>query len=352
MVEQAKKKNIKTGLIALGVILLISAIIGIRWYIDISNYVTTEDARFAANNVRISSKIPGKIVQVQVQEGTAVSENTVLALIDQEDLKFILNQASVNYEIAKLKYQQILGPQNTAQVIRTKANDSSTLEDVEVARNKVGLTQIALNTAKDNLTKSQNLYETKAISKKDLQKAIDAADSAQKNYEIAKSSYNLILNSKSLDIKTALLNIDQAQNALALAQLNFANSFIRTPEQGIVALKTVNEGEYVVPGQTLFTLIDLNDVWVQANIKETDVDRLKLNSKVTFHADIYPHKTFTGVVSEIGVATNANFSMIPLGNTGGTFVKIVQNVPIKIRILDKGFPFQIGTSVKVRIKTN
>ena len=347
MVEHKKKKNMKAGFIVLGVVLVISALLGLRWYIDMSRFLTTEDARFSANNVRVSSKISGKVVQVFLQEGDRVSRNTVLALLDQSDLQITLKQANVNYEVAKLKYQQVLGP-----VDGKKTPDSKDLQDVEVARNKVDLAQIALKTAKDNLTKYQILFNTRAISKNDLQKSMDTADSAQKNYEIAKSSYDLILNSKAYDIKTAVLNIDQAKNALDLAESNFANTFIRTPLQGIVAQKTVNSGEYVSPGQTLFTLIDPSDIWVQANVKETDVYRLKINDEVTIMADIYPHKLFKGVVSEIGVATNSNFSMIPLGNTGGTFVKIVQNVPVKVRILDKGIPFQIGTSVKIRIRTH
>ena len=352
MTEQKKKQkqNMKKGLIILGVILGISAIVAIRWYIDIANFVSTEDARFSANNVRTSSKISGKVIQVLVQECDHISSDAVLAILDQSDLEINLKQARNNYEVAKLKYQQIVGPLNRS-YNSNKTPESKDLEDVEVAKNKVELTQIALNTAKDNLIKYQTLFNTKAISKNDLQKAMDIADSAQKNFEIAKSSYSLILNSKSFDIKTAIINIDQAKNALDLAETNYNNTYIRTPLQGIIALKTVNTGEYVSPGQTLFTIINPQDIWVQANIKESDVYRLKLNTPCTFYADIYPHKAFKGVLSEIGIATNSNFSMIPLGNTGGTFVKIVQNIPVKIKITDTSIPFQVGTSVKVKIKT-
>lgn len=336
-----KPKNKKLLAVIVGVVMIAVIVVAAVWYIDYIRFITTEDARVASNNVHISAKIPGKIVKILVKEGDLVTPNQVLAQIDTTDLLIALAQAKANLEMAKVK-------NNEAQ--KAAPEHGKDQQELNIAKNRLDIAKIVLDRANQELKRLKKLFDAHCIPETDLQKATDSAGTAEKNYQVALETVNLLRDTKSNDAKKTQIALSQAKSALESAQFNYDNALIRSAGYGKIALKSVNPGEFISPGQTLFTLIDSNDAWIQANIKETDISYIKVGRDAVIKLDAYPGKSFKGKVYEVGVATNSNFSLLPMSNSSGTFVKVVQNIAVKIRLLDKPPFLQTGMSAIVKIK--
>jgi membrane fusion protein, multidrug efflux system len=337
----SKKSNThklkKIGILFI-VIVAILALLGLRWYHDLRTYVTTEDARIASNTVRVATKLPGRVKTVLVKEGDIVTANQPLAVLENRDLELILQQSQAAADAAKNKAGSIL--------------NGTRPEELGIAQSKIDMAQIALKQAQDELVRQKEMYEQKFISKKDFDTAMDAVEIATKNVKVAKESYDLLFKGARGEDRELVLNqLKMAMAAKDLAEYNLINSTILAPISGKIVQKTVNAGEFVSAGQTMFSVIDPNDIWVQANIKETDMYRIALNQKVDIAADANPRGSISGKVSDLGIATNGTFALLQLSNSSGSFVKVVQNIPIKI-ILDKTDKLlPVGSSVTVKIHT-
>jgi len=320
------------------VIIAILGILGIRWYLDLRSYVSTEDARITSNTVRVASKVPGKVKDDFVKEGDMVSINQPLAVFDNKDLELILQQAQAAADAAKNKASSIL--------------NGTRPEELEISQSKIDMAQVSLRQTQSEFTRQKQLFDQKYISQKDYDDAVNAVEIAEKNLKVAKDSYNLLFKGARGEDRDLVLNqLKQAAAARDLAEYNFTNSTILSPIAGKVVQKTIHAGEYVSAGQTMFSIIDPNDIWVTANIKETDIYRIKIGQEVNIHADAFPKTTFKGKVSDLGIATTGTFALMQLSNSSGSFVKVVQNIPIKILIehTDKLLP--VGSSVTVKIHT-
>jgi len=335
--KASRKQKILILLIVFLAIFLFLGFFGIKWYLDICTYVTTEDAKIIANNIHVSAKIPGRITKLLVDESDFVKQNQLVAELDTSDLLLALKQAKTNLEITDQKLKAI--------------ETGNRSEEINIAKIKVAQSELNLNIAEDDYKRSSNLYKKDVMSKINFQKSRDNFKMAKQNYDLALQSYLVTKEGARIeDRKIAKAQVIQAKNTLAQAESNYNNAFITAPISGEVALKSVNSGEYISPGQTLFTLIDPKTCWVQANIKETDITKIKISSLVIMYLDAYPGKKFRGRVTEIGVATNANFALFSLSNSSGNFVKVVQNIPVKISFSDAKQKMPIGSSVKVKIR--
>lgn len=397
-VLEKKNKKMKPAIIVFATIILVMAVVGITWLVDLSRFVTTDDARVASDNLKISPKIPGKIQTILVQEGDRVSADQILAIMDKTDLTLALDQAKSNEKMAQIRYIQAQEALNVQKINSTtqykQASAGLTIaqqklnaslkgrpEDISMAKSKMDAAQVALNMANEDLAKAKKLYNIGAASQHDYAKASDAAIIADKNYQLAKESYVLtengprtedktiaqqqleqsqaaldqsktgtqLLKIKEMELKNAEVAKEQAATALQLAQYNFDNAQIKTTQAGTVAQKTINPGEFTTPGQTIFTIINPTNIWIQANIKETSIAGIKTGSPVDVFLDEYPGQKFMGQVKQIGIAANSNFSVLPLGNSAGNFVKVVQNIPIKIALNHGAPPMQIGASAKIKV---
>ena len=262
-------------------IILIAAAAAIYWYIGQLGYVSTDDAFIDGNKLSVSSKILGRITNLNVDEGDSVKHGQLLVQLDSTDLKARENQAKAMLDLD---------------------NESITLAKVNLEK------------AQDDFTRAQKQYKDNIIPKEQF-------DHMQKALEAAKAAYNI-----------SLTKIGTAQAQLKVIKTQLENTKIFSPMNGVVAKRWVLTGDVVSPGQPIFTIYDLKNIWVTADLEETKLAAIHLGDTVNISVDAYPDQKFEGKVFQIGSNTASQFSLIPPSNASGNFTKVTQRVPIKISI--------------------
>jgi len=262
-------------------IILIAASLGIYWYIGQLAYVSTDDALIDGNRLSVSSKILGRITLLTVDEGDTVKQGQLLVQLDSTDLK--------------------------AQEIQAKAN-------IDFARESITLSNVNLAKAQEDFNRAEQQYKENVIPKEQF-------DHIQKALEAAK----------------AQLNIDKSKIQTSKAQLNvieteLLNTSIYSSMDGVLGKRWVLKGDVVQPGQPIFTIFNLSNIWVTAYLEETKLASINIGDKVDISVDAYPDQNFAGKVYQLGSNTASQFSLIPPSNASGNFTKVTQRVPIKISI--------------------
>jgi membrane fusion protein (multidrug efflux system) len=291
--------------IPLALILLASLAGAWYWYVNLRDFVSTDDAYVDQNRVSISSKILGRVAALTVDEGDTVEPGEVLVRLDDTDLLAQKEQA-----VASLKF----------------AEQSVTLARVNLARKE------------DDYARAEREFKSGVITKEQHAHAGSDLEAARAEQSIAISR-----------VGTA-----KAQVGVVQAQLD--NCVITSPVSGKVARRWVLPGDIVQPAQPIFSVYDRTQTWVTANLEETNLKDVRLNNDVSITVDGYPDRTFGGKVFQIGGSTASQFSLIPPNNASGNFTKITQRVPIKISIYQEPVagrdPVELlpGMSVEVRIK--
>jgi membrane fusion protein (multidrug efflux system) len=160
---------------------------------------------------------------------------------------------------------------------------------------------------------------------------------------------------KQAELARAEAQLKAAQADLAVAELNLEHTVVRSPIDGVVAKRSVEVGQVVQPGQPLLALVPLHEVWVLANFKETQLTRIRPGLKAEVRVDTFPGMVFTGTVDSISAGTGSRFSLLPPENATGNWVKVVQRVPVKIRLDGKTVgnpqPLRAGMSAYVTVRT-
>ena len=291
---------------------------------DASHYQSTDDAYVESHMVQIAPKVSGQIADIYIIDNQYVQEGDLVAIIDDKDYVVKFNQADAQYQKALLN-------QNVA-----KANLSAVNSEIELA--------------KKDLERYKNLYESGAVSKQ-------IYDNAQTKYDAVKArktnAENMIFSENSDKVADADLKVLKAMRDQA--ELNLSYTQIKAPRDGVVTNKNVEKGAYVQVGQPLFAIVP-DEVWVVANFKESQVGKMKPGQPVDIKIDTYPNKIFKGKIDSIQRASGAKASLFPPENAVGSFVKIVQRIPVKIVFTEEIDPNQYtivsGMSVvpKVRVK--
>ena len=264
-------------------------------------YESTDDAYVDTTTVSVSPKVAGQIVQVNVVDNQSVKAGDVVAVIDRIDYKVKLDQATAAYERALLNQKN------------AHANLSSANSDIELAKKDV-----------ERYTK---LYEAGAVSKQTLDKAITNLESKQAKQISAEQAIFSSNPNNASKVADADLNVLKAQKEAA--ELAYSYTEVKAPIDGTVSAKKVEVGMMVQPGSPLFVIVP-NKVWVVANYKETQIRGMKKGTPVDIKIDAYPKKVFKGEVDSIQRASGAKSSLFPPENAVGSFVKIVQRIPVKI----------------------
>ncbi len=288
-------------------------------------YQSTDDAYVETTTVSVSPRVSGQISEVYVTDNQHVKKGDLVAVIDDEDYKIKLEQADSTYEKVRLD-------QANAKANLTAADSAITL-------------------AKKDLDRYTNLYEQGAVSKQTL-------DSAQVKYDNAKAGLTQAkqaLFSDNSGKTVADANLRSAKAAKDKAALDLSYTKIYAPQSGTVSSRRVEEGMWVSAGSPLFTLVP-EEVWVVANFKENQLKDMKPGQPVDIKIDTYPNKVFKGKIDSIQRASGAKSSLFPPENAVGSFVKIVQRIPVKIvfteEIDSNQYNIVPGMSVvpKVRVK--
>jgi len=287
-------------------VIILAALFGAwYWYVNLREFISTDDAYVDQDRVSISSKILGRVSSLTVDEGDTVRQGEILVHLDDTDVLAQKEQA-----VASLRFSEA----------------------------SVGLAKVNLTRAQDDFTRAENQFKNSVITKEQY-------DHAGSTLEAARAEYSI-----------ALSRIGTAKAQVGVVQAQLENCTIASPVDGKVAKRWVLRGDVVQPGQPIFSVYDRKDTWVTANLEETNLQAVRLNQPVTIAVDGYSGRTYSGKVFEIGSSTAAQFSLIPPNNASGNFTKITQRVPIKISITEERAageqPVELlpGMSVEVRIK--
>jgi membrane fusion protein (multidrug efflux system) len=324
-------------------------------------HVYEYDARATADIVTISSRGDGWIVQMPALEGTRVKAGDTVVQIDDRTAKLKVDALKaqiegVRAERTRLKAERAFTRQQVETAIKTRTSGVAVREKAREALKS------DLDFAKLELERAQKLIATKVINERQLQTAQTAVtklevqilqmeaehQQAEGSLDEAKAGEERL---KVIDAQVEALTHQVANLAAQMHQMqvDVEDRTIKSPLPAVIDRTFVLPGEYVAAGQRILMLHNPNEVWVEANIKETQVGQLKLGQTVHVTVDAYPGVKFTGKVARIGNATTARFALIPTPNPSGNFTKITQRVPVKIDIVNPPKPLTPGMMVEVEI---
>lgn len=343
MTKPAKKKN-KVIPIILGALIIIGAVFGYTEYSYYSKHVDTDDAQIDGDISPVIARVSGYVKDINFEENTQVTQGQVLVTLDDSDYKIKLEQAQAGQVGANANVGV-----SQAQIVATAANTSTAKANIQAARVKLDL-------AKKDYERYENLVKDGSITRQAFDQAKAQKETAQAAYDAAVDQYNAAVKQVSttqsqLNVSNSGVNQHQADVDFAKLQLSYTQ--IKAPATGIVSKKNVQKGQLVQAGQSLFSIVNENSIYVTANFKETQLEKIHSGQKVKIDVDAYPDQDIEGEVYNFSPITGAKGSLLPPDNATGNFVKVVQRVPVKIKIankdkavLDKLRP---GMSVKVSV---
>jgi membrane fusion protein, multidrug efflux system len=308
---------------AAAIAIMIGGGVGAHWWITGRYVISTDDAYVGAHNTTLASKISGYVASVPIDDNATVHAGDVIATIDDGDYRLAVDgarekvatqQATVDRIGRQVVAQEANIDQAKAQMISAQAEAKKT--ELEFAR------QQALAVQK---FASQQTFEQAMASRDQAAAAIQSAqaviDAAAANLDVLKAQQ-----------QEAARTRDELQTALAKAERDLSFTVIRAPVDGVFSNRAVQTGDYVQTGQRVASLVPLNDVYVDANFKETQLARIRPGQPVSIRVDALPDHDIAGHVASLSPASGSVFSMLPPDNATGNFTKIVQRLPVRIEV--------------------
>jgi membrane fusion protein, multidrug efflux system len=352
---------------------LVVLIAGFFLWRHLSSYESTDDAQVDVHLYPVSARISGYVVKVNVEDNQWVQKGTVLVEIDPKDFEVAVSQAQANLANAEATAQSLnitipitsvntssqlkssaSGIENSragitaaerqltaahAQVEQAQASDVKTQDDLHRYKLLVDKREVseqvydqALAAAKASTAAVEAARANEAAAQAFVQQAQSRMVEAQANYQSAETGPQQVSSTRAR-VRAAIADAEQKRALLEQAQLNLQYTKIVAPASGEVN-KTVVVGLNVQPGQQLLTVVPLDEVWITANFKETQLRRMRIGQRAKIQVDS-TGKTFNGHVDSIAGATGPTFSLLPPENATGNYVKIVQRIPVKI-VLESG----------------
>jgi len=279
------RKRGKGGLLLLIAVLLVAGLGVGYWYFKLRGVISTDDAYVDGDRATVTTKILGRIDTLGADEGDTVQAGQLLIHLDDADLQAHLAQA-------------------TAQL--------------ELARKSVKVAEVDEKKAQDDYDRAAVQLEGHAIPKEQFDHAQTSLESAQAEHQVA------------------LAKVQTARAALDVIQQQISDMRVTAPFYGVVAKRWLLPGDVVQPGQPVYTVYDLDSVWVTAVFEETKLRFLPVGTQMDLSVDAYPAHAFQGKVTLIGAAAASQFSLIPPNNASGNFTKVTQRVPVRISIAQDG----------------
>ena len=361
----------RRGIVIAVVVVLVLAAVGFWWHSTYSE--DTDDAQVNGHLIQISSRISGQVVKVDVDENQFVKKGDPIAELDPRDYQVAVENAEaalasaqanaaaaqVNVPITSVNTGSNLHAA-TADLSGAQASVSQAQQQLQAAQARVAQADANNTKAQADLTRYTPLVQKDVISKQQFDAAVAAAKASQASLADAKASQQASADgvrvareresqavaqlkfaqtapqqvaAQSARAKQALAQVQQAQAQLDQAKLNLGYTKIVAPVDGIVTRKSVEINQNVSPGQNLMTLVSLDDLWVTANFKETQLKHMAAGQTVEIHVDS-TGKDYKGKVTQIGGATGSVLSLFPPENATGNYVKVVQRVPVRIDFTD------------------
>ena len=340
-IEKApRSKKSKVFLLILIVLVILGGWFGYSKYIYSQHHEETDDAQVSANISPVIPRISGYVTAVKVKDNQQVKKGDTLLILDDRDLRLKLEEAVAALATAQSNF-------NAA-----KANSSAASSGVSSSRSAIQTAEAQIQTAKVNVWRTSqdfdryaNLIKDHSITQQQYEQALAAKQIAERQLQVlvdqknqATSQTNSIAsqsNATSQQIGIANSIIKQKQVDVENAKLNLSYTAIIAPENGLVSKISVQEGQFLQAGQSLFSIVVSNDTWVVANFKETQYNKMRIGQDVVVYADAFPGHPFKAQLTSFSPATGSTFALLPPDNASGNFVKVVQRLPVKIEFMDK-----------------
>ena len=323
-------------LIVIGALVLGGAILfGIYGYWNFErDHPATENAYLQANYVWISPRVDGQVMEVYVTENQRVQEGDLLFALDPQPYQAALDAAEANLLLTRQSVEA-----GKARVDAAKAMVEAQKATVEAARQKSVRSKPLVG--EDVVTKLKGIELDQEYAEEQAR-----LKEAEANLVVAERDYG------TPEIVEA--TIQKSEAALELARLNREWTVVEAPADGFVTNFGLRKGDVVETADSLFPFVEVSEWWIEANFKETSIDRIKPGQPVTVKIDMYGDKTFEGTVSSLGSSSAASFSLLPAQNTTGNWVKVTQRVPVRINLgsYDEAFPYRMGASASVEVNTD
>ncbi len=329
--SQQRKKGLSIFILLLLLIAIGSAA---YWYFFIKGFEETEDAYVSGNQVMVSAQVAGNISKINVDNMDPVQAGDVLLELDDTNAKLSFEQAK----------------SNLANAVRQVSQLNYTVKQLKSA---VRANEITLAQAQGNLNRRVQLVKDGAIDKESFQHAKEAVELAKANLT---TSQNQLEANQALLLDGPLSEQPQIQSAVSnfkQAWLNLERTKIRSPIKGYVARRNAQVGQAVSVGGALMAVVTTDQMWLDANFKETQLTHMRIGQPVKIHFDLYgKDKTFDGKVVGIEMGTGSAFSLLPTQNATGNWIKVVQCVPVRIQLDPQQLaenPLRIGLSATVKV---
>lgn len=346
--QPERKRPGKKPLIILAVVVVIMLIVGFWFWFSTRNIETTDDAFTEGDAVTIAPKASGYVVKLLVRDNQRVKKGDLLVEIDPSDNRAQREQANAQLGLAIAQLHQAQAQLALSKVQYPAQRDQALADQAKAEAN-------LLNAQADY--RRQRGVDPRATSQRNIDSASAQLRSAQAQLQSAKaqvevaSQVALQIRQQETNVEARQQQVEQAKAQLSTADLNLSYTQVRAPYDGFITRRNVQLGTLVQAGTSLFSLVS-PEIWVTANFKESQLQRMNPGDKVEISVDAWPDIKLEGHVDSIQMGSGSRFSTFPSENATGNYVKIVQRVPVKI-VIDKGLdpnhPLPLGLSVEPKV---
>jgi membrane fusion protein (multidrug efflux system) len=370
-----KAKPKKAPKVMLGLLAIAVAVGATIWLLG-RGKESTDDAQVEGHIVTVAVRTPGQVARVLVADNQMVKEGDVLVELDLDELKARLAVAKADLmaaeaSLALARSQLDLTQKTTAASLRqARGGVSQATSGVTSSKAQVEQAQADLATAESRrqladkeLSRVRELFSKGSVSQAELDAREASADQAAAGLDQARArldstramisgNYGGVeqaqgrlvaamagpeqVQAAQAQVQLAQARVEQSRSAVRLAELNLSYATVRAPASGVVSRKNVEVGNLVSPDRPILAIIPLNDVWIVANFKEDQIGSMKPGQRATITIDTFAGKKFHGEVESLAAGTGARFALLPPDNATGNFVKVVQRVPVRLKIADRG----------------
>lgn len=342
-------------------IVIIAIIAGVMYYLNGRWYESTDDAYVQGNIIQITPQVSGTVVGIFADDGDFVHAGDTLIRLDQTEAEVALNEAKASLAKTVREVRSLY-----SQASGAKATSGAQQAMVQAQESAVKGAKTALDQARADYGRRQKLVKSGAISQEESAHAKDVLLQAQSQYQAAISQLEatrsqFTASQQTAEVSNALVSgtlINQhpdilvAESKLKAAYLTYVRSTITAPADGYVAKRAAQVGQRVAAGSAMMAVVPLNNVWIYANFKETQLKDMRIGQPVAITSDLYGDDVvYDGVITSLGIGTGSAFALLPAQNATGNWIKIVQRIPVRVEFskpeqLEK-HPLRIGMSMFV-----
>lgn len=341
--SQQRKKTNKGFLIGFILLVIGGGAFGTYKYMHGQKHEETDDAQIEGNISPIIPRVSGFITEVHVKDNQPVKKGDTLVLLDDRDLRIKLQQAEAALAVA----QSNLGVAESA-TTASQTSVATAAASEKVSQAQIEAAKVRVWRATQDYNRYAALLKDHSITQQQYEQALAEKETAEKQLQVlmeqakaANTQTNAVASQSATtgkQVAVANATIAQKQAEVEAAKLNLSYAVITAPVDGVVSRVSLQPGQLVQPGQSLFNVVVDNAIWVVANFKETQLADMKLGQPVTIKVDALPGHQFEGKLTSFSPATGSRFALLPPDNASGNFVKTVQRLPVKIEFTNEKDP--------------